>query len=199
MVSNNPRGPAPPGAAQPGAVWHFQRLAANKVPLTAPIYLAGAARVLMRWQGDAVTRWALPGGGEGLQPAPERATGAPTPVRLCTPAGVHTNHPAHLQRACGGMQHTPAPHTCAQTPSHAPVRTWVCVHGYARVCSSARASVCEHPGMNVPIAGSFLVGTKSCKTFPCVVWHRVLQRRGCALFLALRRGCYNSQRDWKCF
>lgn len=125
MVSNNPRGPAPPGAAQPGAVWHFQRLAANKVPLTAPIYLAGAARVLMRWQGDAVTPWALPAGGEGLQPAPERATGAPAPMRLCAPST-----PAASVR---GTQHTPAPHACAQAPSHAPVRTCVCVHGYARV------------------------------------------------------------------
>lgn len=55
---------SPPGAVQPGAAWHFQRLAANKVPLTAPIYLAGAARVLMRWQGDAVQRWALREGPE---------------------------------------------------------------------------------------------------------------------------------------
>lgn len=124
MVSNNPRGPAPPGAAQPGAVWHFQRLAANKVPLTAPIYLAGAARVLMRWQGDAVQRWALLGCGEGPKHAPERAEAcnarlkrlrvgksaqrAPS-VRVCAPAGASRcalHHPlparpgVHLQQAC---------------------------------------------------------------------------------------------------
>lgn len=45
---------------QPGAVWHFQRLAANKVQLTAPIYLVGAARVLMQQRrGDAAQQRAM--------------------------------------------------------------------------------------------------------------------------------------------
>lgn len=103
VVSDNPRGPAPPGAAQPGAVWHFQRLAANKVPLTAPIYLSGAARVLMRWQGDAVRRWALLGCGEGPEHTPERATRVQTTARgcargarmppVCTPSGASRRVP----------------------------------------------------------------------------------------------------------
>lgn len=90
MVSDNPRGPTPPGTVQPRAVWHFQRLAANKVPLTAPIYLAGAARVLMRWQGDAVQWWALLGCGEGSKHAPERAEARNACLNDCVWVRAHS-------------------------------------------------------------------------------------------------------------
>lgn len=89
-MSDNPRGPTPPGAAQPRAVWHFQRLAANKVPLTAPIYLAGAARVLMRWQGDVVQRWALLGCREGPKHAPERAEACNARLNNCMWESAHS-------------------------------------------------------------------------------------------------------------